>query len=347
MRLAGLGIAAVTTWLPDTVESVDEAIAAGRIAAAEAATIGVKELPVAREHHAAEMAVLAARDALHAADADAADLGALAHSWTFHQGYDSWSPAHYIADQLGVGRRAFPVGIQQVCNGAAASVHLVGQMLRAEPSTGTALVTAADRYVSPVWDRWTSNPSVPCGDGAVAAVIRAAQPDDDAHLLSISQASASELWATRRQPGGFTDGPTWHLGIDNRPSPAFYADGGFERFRAAAAEATGLAFRTALADAGVAADDPRLRYVVLPRLAPRVRALMYGETAEALFPGKVLDLGERTGHLGSGDLLANLHDLVHHGWLEPGDIAVVASGGGGYSWSCLVAQVPSTRGGAA
>lgn len=342
MKLSGIGIAAVATWIPATAESVDDALASRRVRTCDIAALGVKELPVSTDLAPVEMAVRAARAAMSAAELSGADLGAVLHSWTFHQGYDAWSPPHYIADQLGATRRVFPIGIQQVCNGSAASLHLAGQMLLADPATGAILVSAADRYVSPIWDRWTSNPSVPCGDGAAAAVVRAAGPDDDFHLLAIAQASATELWVTRQQRGGFTDGPTWQLGVDNRPDGAFYAAGGLETFREAAAEATSAAFRDALADAALEADDPRIKYIALPRVGARVRDLMYGRSMQR-FPGKELLLGERTGHLGSGDLLANMHDLAHGGWLGPGDIALVASGGGGYSWSCAVVQVPDGR----
>jgi 3-oxoacyl-[acyl-carrier-protein] synthase-3 len=291
------------------------------------------------------MAVLAARPALAMAGLTGRELGVVAHSWTFHQGYDAWSPAHYIADQLGVTRRAFPFGVQQACNGSAAGLQLAAQMLLADPAAGPAMISAADRFVGPIWDRWTANPAVPCGDGAAAAVLRPAAPGDVLRLRSIAQASAAELWVTRQQPGGFTDGPTWQLGIDNRPDPRFYAAGGYEVFRSAAAEATMTAFTTALQDAELDADDPRIRCVALPRLGPRVRELMYGESLAALFPGRELLLGERTGHLGSGDLLANMHDLACGGWLVPGDIAVLASGGGGYSWSCAIVEVPAALGG--
>ncbi|MBF6332241.1 hypothetical protein [Nocardia transvalensis] len=53
----------------------------------------------------------------------------------------------------------------------------------------------------------------------------------------------------------------------------------------------------------------------------------------------MLDLGELTGHLGAGDLAANCAELTNI--LEPGDIALSFSSGGGFGFSCAVVQRPT------
>jgi 3-oxoacyl-[acyl-carrier-protein] synthase-3 len=169
MKFEGIGIAATATWIPKTTESVEDALASGSLSEDDLEGLGVKELPVSEDLSAVEMAVLAAESAL-------TDLDAVAHAWTFHQGYDMWSPPHYIADKLGAGRRTLPYGIQQSCNGGATALLLAAQAHASDPTSKASLVTTADRFGAPVWDRWASNPAVPLGDGATAAVIHRAAP---------------------------------------------------------------------------------------------------------------------------------------------------------------------------
>lgn len=101
------------------------------------------------------------------------------------------------------------------------------------------------------------------------------------------------------------------------------------------------AVREALADAGLGADDARLRVVVLPRLAPwLLDVLMTGLLPEAL-KAEQLRLTEQTGHLFAGDMTANLDHLLREDVLEAGQYALLVSVGSGFTATCLVVQAVS------
>ena len=115
----GLGIKAVTTWIPETCETVEYAVRAGLLNASAVGRQGVTALPVSADLAPPQMAVLAGRKALTRARWDSAKIGMLAHAWVYHQGHDKWSPAHYIANELHLPASALPFGIQAMCTGGA------------------------------------------------------------------------------------------------------------------------------------------------------------------------------------------------------------------------------------
>src|SRR5690606_16691271 len=159
-----LGISAPATYLPERRQSAREAVEQGLLDADTAAELGYDRLPVA-DLAPPEMAVEASRRTLAEAGVPAGDLGLVLHAWIHYQGHDLWSPARVIADRLGAGS-ATPVGVQQVCNGGAAAVELAAARLFLEPGLGPALITTADAFLDPGFDRWTGDYGIGYGDGA-------------------------------------------------------------------------------------------------------------------------------------------------------------------------------------
>jgi 3-oxoacyl-[acyl-carrier-protein] synthase-3 len=326
-----MGLRAVTSWLPDTVESAAQALADGRITAQDAEANGYRQLPVSAGIAPPEMAVLAATDALKRSSVDAVDL--VIHAWTYYQGHDFWSPAHYIANEIGA-YDAMPFGIQQMCNGAGIALEIAAARLLADPAAGSALVTTADRFAEPGFDRWRGDYGLWYGDGATAAVLaRDAEPTDDLHLLAIASTAVPWVESMHRGRDEFSLAPRGVVDI-RRTKKAFLEEQGKDAFAAVVAERLPALIRTALDEAGV--TDPEL--VALPRLG---RAALDAAYAPAVGGVPTLDLGRDTGHLGAGDLLANLAALVDSGALAPGRTAVALSAGGGFSWSCAVVRRPT------
>ncbi|MFK0097473.1 hypothetical protein [Streptomyces sp. NPDC091040] len=142
----GLGVKAVTTWLPGTTETTEEQVAAGRLTEERGRQLGVTELPVTAELAAPEMAVRAGRKALGRAGWDPERIGFLAHARVFHQGHEKWSYAHYIASELGLPDTALPFGIEALCTGGATGLLLAATQLVGDPALTGALVTTAERY---------------------------------------------------------------------------------------------------------------------------------------------------------------------------------------------------------
>ncbi|WP_406398846.1 3-oxoacyl-ACP synthase [Streptomyces sp. NBC_00879] len=343
MRLGnGLGIRAVRTCLPVTVETAQDALTRGRISKEDLTNTGVTEVPVSGTDSAPDMAVEAARGALAAAGWDGAGLGFTAHAWIHHQGHDFWSPAHYVAHRLGA-VRGVPLGIQVMCNGGGTALEAAASRLLADPSTGTALVTTGDRFPDEGFDRWAGDYGVFYGDGATAVLLHERDDSvDEFTLLGLSSAAVSAAEGLHRGRDEFTPATRWISDrIDvKRTKKAFINDVGLDGFYGGVHAALRGIVTTALEEAGIDVDDPRIRVLALPRVGIKVRRETYHPAVEGLTKARVVELGNRTGHLGAGDMAANLADIREQELLAPGEIALTISAGGGFGFTCAVVARP-------
>jgi len=340
MRLDGaVAIKAVSTWLPPTRETLADQIATGHLDGAEADRLGVTDLPVSVDLAAPQMAVRAAERVLTRAGCDRAGVTLLAHAWMYHQGHDKWSPAHYVTAELGLPATTLPVGLHELSHGGASALQLAAATVLADPS-GTALVTTADRFGPPVWDRWTSHTDIGYGDGATAALLGRPGAGDQLRVLAMTCSTAAWLEGMERGTEEFTrspmEGRTTLESTSRRRQ--FYEVHGKESLSDAAATHVRDSLFRALDEAGLAADDPRIRLVTVPRLGPRLIGLMFLGVFESELKAELVQLGQHTGHLGAGDLLANLADIVELGLLGPGEIAIVAAAGAGFTWSTTIVE---------
>ncbi|BBC32804.1 hypothetical protein SGFS_040980 [Streptomyces graminofaciens] len=337
-----LGISGPALWLPERRQSASEAVELGLIDAETAGELGCDGLPVA-ELAPPEMAVEAGRRALAAASEDPGDLGLVLHAWIHYQGHDLWSPVHFIADRLGADD-AVPVGVQQVCNGGAAAVELAAARLFVEPELRRALVTTADAFAEPGFDRWGGDYGIAYGDGATALVLHHLEDTEggrpaDLVLHSLSTVAAPRLERMHRgddpfSPAARSLGPRVDL---RRTKKAFLEAGGMEAFTEASTRALRTAVESCLADAGMApTGDLPLRYVVPPRLGRKTVDLAYAPLLSKLTGAELLRPGTDTGHLGAGDAAATLSELHTRRLLGPEEYALVVSAGAGFTWSCLL-----------
>ncbi|MEU6130714.1 ketoacyl-ACP synthase III family protein [Saccharopolyspora sp. NPDC047091] len=334
-------LSGLSEWLPPTSVPVAQAVAEARLEPAEAAATGYAALPVSHDLAAPEMAVRAARDGLARAGFAAADIGFLAHAWTYHQGHDFWSPAHYIAARIGADG-ANPVGVQQMCNGGAAALELATRWVGAAEA-GTALVTTADRFAEPGFDRWRGDYGLWYGDGAAAVLVGRGTDGSSADLELLALASRAEPAAEEMHRGAdpFSAAPLGRVDV-RRTKKAYLSRHGRTRFAEITAVRVPEVVRAALLAAEVDAGDPRLRCVLLPRLGERALGEAYHPALRAVFTDlPALDLGADTGHLGAGDLLSNLVALARPGALAAGELAAVLSAGGGFTWSCAIVRKPA------
>ncbi|GAA3799000.1 hypothetical protein GCM10022403_036180 [Streptomyces coacervatus] len=330
-------------WLPAATEKTADALAAGRVTADEADAMGYGQLPVSPDLSAPEMAVRAARHALSRAGVRAGDLSAVLHAWTYHQGHDFWSPAHYVAARTGA-LDAIPTGVQQMCNGAAAALRTAVHQLAARPGDGPVLVTTADRFAPPGFDRWGGDYGVWYGDGATAAVVGAGpRPEGALALRALHTRAAPELESAHRDTEAFHPAPhTRSAAVDvRRTKKAFLAEHGRPRFLDRLRRETTAVLAEALTEAGIGSGGRQLSAVLLPRLGRATARDVYGPAVGAVTDAPLADLGENTGHLGAGDLLSNLAALAadtgpHR--LGRGEYAAVLSAGAGFTWSAVVVQ---------
>jgi 3-oxoacyl-[acyl-carrier-protein] synthase-3 len=333
----------VTLWLPPLRDTADAAVAAGRLSPQDAARIDYLALAVSETLAAPEMAVRAAGSALTTAGWDPATIDLAVHAWTYYQGHDFWSPPHFVAYGAGA-RRAVPVGVAQMCNGGVAAVEIAAARLLADPSVARAMVTTADRFTGPGFDRWRSDAGAAYGDGATALLLasplEAAGHDAPLRLLAVVTTAAPELEVMHRGSDPFAPAPRSLVQqVDTRRTIApFLGLGGGPLLDDTAVKAVHTVLTTGLAEANLDGDDPRLRFIALPRLGRAVLDTAYHAVLAGHTRATILDLGRETGHLGAGDALANLATIHAAGMLADGEFAILLSVGAGFTWSAMLVQ---------
>ncbi|MGW0746505.1 ketoacyl-ACP synthase III family protein [Streptomyces sp. NPDC002817] len=337
-----LRIKTATSWFPPDRETVEDAIAAGKLDTPDADKIGVSQLPVSTQWSGPELAVAAARDAMSRAGWSPSKVGLVLHTWIYHQGHDMWSPPHFVANEVG-NPEAQSYGVQQGCNGGALALQLAAMHLTADRGLGAALVTTGDRFEPPGFRRWACDYGLGYGDAGTAALLHRgdAEPDDYA-LVSMATATDAGLELMLRHGDDFSPAPLSHNEyIDlRRPKKSYMAEHGKERFSQIAGRLIRKVIVDSVHDAGLQPDDPRIKYIALPRLGVSVLDSIYTPVLDDVLKAEALRFGAATGHLGCGDFLANLADLRDHASLQPGDFALVIGGGAAWTWACAVVQVP-------
>jgi len=118
----------------------------------------------------------------------------------------------------------------------------------------------------------------------------------------------------------------------------FVAAGHGPRFGAIAATAVRDTVSAALRLAEISPDDPRIRVIAPPRFGMELITRSYTNALAGLTKAQVVPLGRDTGHLGAGDLAANLSEIGASGSLEPGQVALFLSATAGFTWSCMVVR---------
>jgi 3-oxoacyl-[acyl-carrier-protein] synthase-3 len=285
------------------------------------------------------MAVAAAVRALARVDCAAGDLGLILHCCVWHQGYDIWSAPHYIAANLGADH-AVPVTLSQGCNAVMPAIELAAAWLATDRTCRSALITAADRYLTPGFDRWMGAYGCVYGDGGAAAVLRRGLVPGALAVRAISSRTVPELEEVNRAGLAPTTGPRMNgENVDLRmPKKTYFASRGARHFRKAATAAIRAVFEESLSEADVALHDGRIRAVAVPRMNGNVVSGTYGPALAGLTVAPVVAMQARTGHLSCADVLANAADLHAHWLCRPGDIGVILNVGGGYTWSSMVVE---------
>ncbi|MEU6055338.1 ketoacyl-ACP synthase III family protein [Streptomyces xanthochromogenes] len=334
------GIAAAAVWLPEDRQSCEAAVREGKLSRRAADDLGHTALPSAENDSAPDMAVRAGEAALVRAGVRAGSLASLYHAHMHYQGHDVWPVAHYVAHTLGAAR-AVPVAVQQICNGGATAVDLAVARLAQDTDPGFTLVTTADRFVHPGFDRWIGDYGVAYGDAGTAVVLTT-DPGHPSPLLlrSVCTTAAPHLELMHRGTDPFSPAPVHHATpVDmRRTKRAYLKQHGIKPFDEANAAAIERVVNDAPKDTGLTPDDSRLRAVVLPRFGARLLRESWVPVLSATTSAPLCDWGRETGHVGAGDAVAGLADLLDRRLLAAGEFALVLSAGAGFTWSCLAVE---------
>ncbi|MFL1429441.1 MULTISPECIES: ketoacyl-ACP synthase III family protein [unclassified Nocardiopsis] len=337
MRYEELFIAGLGSHLAPPVP-VDEALASGRYEQEEQDESGQEAVRVAGDDEPQPlMAVNAGRSALRRSGVSPRDVGLLLHAVTGHNGVEGWNAASYVQHEVLGSTDTLALEIRQLSNGGMAGIDLAAFCLASSPGYDAALITSADRFAEPAYDRWRTSWGLVFGDGAGAAVL--SRTEGFARLLSCVTASAPELEGMHRGGLPFRPAP------DPRDHPVdfrsrtvlFAAEYGLDEIARLMSEGIRSAFTAALEEAGVGRAD--IDHLVLPGFG---LTLLNREVLEPLglpLERTTYEWHRQVGHLGASDQFASFTHLAESGRLRAGDTVAMVGVGGGFNWTCAVARV--------
>ncbi|MFF7585860.1 ketoacyl-ACP synthase III family protein [Kitasatospora purpeofusca] len=321
MKVNGIYVANSAVYLPGEISSLAEAAARGVVTGDLVARSPYRQVCVA-DDEAWRMGLRAASEALSGAGIHAGGIDYLAYAGVSVLEEEPHSPAHRIARLLGA-TEAVAVNLQQMSNAGSEALRQCLLHMAAEPHAQASLAVASSDHRGLPYPRWSSLPGTVLGDGA-AALLFTRTPGK---LKVMSVAAGGDVTTEDKFPVRHPYRPTEE---NRRPD---FSTGPY--VVAAMRRLTRRVVERALADAGVTPDDSAVTRFLPPRMG------LFFHRAHVQ-PGievgrdKVRILGSETGHLGAGDLIANIHELIADEKFLPGEIAMAFSLGAGMTGSCTV-----------
>jgi 3-oxoacyl-[acyl-carrier-protein] synthase-3 len=327
VKVAGrVRIAAAATWLPPGRSRASDAVRAGVLADIDSRESLCHEVPVADGLAAWEMALRASSEALSETRVPVAEVDFLGYAGMSATEEEPVSPVHRLARVLGVDQ-GVAVGVNQMSSGGDAALQIAITAMLAEADTRNALVCTGMNTEGLPYDRWRTAPEAILGDGGTAVLL---SPDQGPLLIrALGRSGCAELE---------TAFPRFH---PFRPIPAEIDSeskvldllGSIKSMRATVARAV----ERALADAELAETD-RIKVVCVPRTRPRTIQQAVRVALPEVLRDRLVVFGQGTGHLGPGDTLANLTELMAGDQLADGDAALLIGLGAGFTANALVVE---------
>jgi 3-oxoacyl-[acyl-carrier-protein] synthase III len=336
VRYEDLYLAGVGSYLPKAI-SIDEAVAAGKYDLDDQQSSGQEWVTVAGPRETQpEMAVAAGRVALQRSRCRGADVSLLLHAVTAYNGLDGWNAGCYLQKEiLGGGGLSFE--IRQLSNGAMASIELAAAYLAAAPGREAAMITAADQFAEPVWDRWRARWGLVFADGASAAVL--SRTGGFARVVSAVTVTDPGLEGLHRGALPFVPFPdAGQYPVDFRARAVDYAQQ-FDLEELGSRLAAGLVEAVSRAADEAGLRIPEAAHYVVPGFG---RELLERECLGPLgipLERSTWSWSAAVGHLGAADHFAALTYLSEAQKLSPGERLVLIGVGGGFNWTCVVLDI--------
>ncbi|MCG6498011.1 ketoacyl-ACP synthase III family protein [Kitasatospora sp. A2-31] len=343
--LAGTGV-----WLADRADAA-AAVAAGAYDAREHAVNRIDSVSAATaggpdDLAPPEMAVRAARTALRRAGRTAERVGTVFHSYLWFQGAELWPAAAYVAQHT-VGPAVPAFDLLQQCNAGLAGMELAARQLRAcEPGREEAvLLTTADRFAPPAFDRWRAERGMVYGDGGTAVVLSSSPENAVGRLLATATRVDNTLEGLARGTG-FRPGPEAAdrpVDLGARGEEYFRAHRNLRAVTVRTAEVAAESIRAALAEAATPID--RIARVVLNSTGHQRMLWQLEQQLGVDEKRSTWEFCREVGHLGAGDHIAGLNELLETGEVATGDRVLLVGGGTGYSCTSAVVEITDPAGG--
>jgi 3-oxoacyl-[acyl-carrier-protein] synthase III len=331
MKFDQLFIAGIDTYLPPAV-SVKQAIADGRYDPREAAETELESILVADDEAAPDMAVRAARGAVARSGIDPAAISLVLHASLYFQGIEFHPTASYIHNAALGHHSALALEVKGTSNGGLACMALAATYLAALPEGAAALITTADNFCTPLFDRWKSRAGMIIADGASAMVL--SRQRGFARVLSVAMVSDPRYEHLLRGSEPFRRVP---IPIELHIRRAEYqTEGARDKHSRRFMLGIHAAVDAALQDANTELAD--IAHFVF-RNVGRAAALKECQELKIDESATTWRFGRRIGHMGAGDHIAGLSLSMDHGVLNPGDRCMMISIGAGFTWGAAVIEI--------
>lgn len=174
MKWHNLYIGGLGAYIPQTFESSHDAIRNGRLTSEELEkTQQVSAAVGSPTETAPAMSVWAGQEALTEFAACLAPTplrtapAIIVHAVALHTGLEGWNGSAYIGNNLGF-PETLALEIRNTCAGSIVGIDVLAHKLGPNEY---GLLTAADIWRMPLFDRWASDSGLAYGDGAAAAVL--------------------------------------------------------------------------------------------------------------------------------------------------------------------------------
>ncbi|MET9616456.1 ketoacyl-ACP synthase III family protein [Kitasatospora indigofera] len=341
MRWDNLYLAGLGAYLPEAVETAEQAIEAGRYTLDEHLANGIRGVHVARleDESPVQMASAAARQAFERSGHTTDEIGLVVHGHNSHQGQEFWTPASYVQNNS-VGGNGATAEIRQGSNSGLAAFELAASWVAARTDTA-ALVSAGDSFHLPYFDRWNTDDQQVFGDGAGALILSsrtgfakvvASASFSDSTLEPIYRGGA---WTT----GPFAEGKTVSLRARKRA----YLQTGENLYEETVERMTKSLFAVVgqvFEDAGT--DISKIKYLIHANTGQTIVDWGFYHPLGVDVSQTVYDWGRDYGHMGAADHLVNLNHLVETRPLSPGDKVLTIGVGTGFMWTAFIIEILET-----
>ncbi|WP_331765264.1 ketoacyl-ACP synthase III family protein (plasmid) [Streptomyces sp. NBC_01384] len=331
-------ISSSAAWLARP-QDVRDAVAQGRYDSEECAVQDYAHIRVADGEAPPDMAVAAGRLAMERSVRSGNDIELLMHASVGYQGIDHWSPAAYIQNRT-VGGRAAAFEVKQASNGSLVALALAAAHVTAGSRTSSALITTADAYPLPVFDRYRSDQGTVRADGAGAMVVT--RGDGVARVLStalIGDATHEEIHRGDEPWSEVPGALGWPVDLRARKEHYLRSDAqpGHEVSQTLLG-GNKEALETALVDAKTSLQD--LAVLVLPNLGLQAAERMFRLKELGIDVARTTwDWGRHVGHIGAGDQIAALAHLLETRRVRVGDRIALCGLGSGFTFGCAVLEI--------
>ena len=337
MQWNDIYVSGSAAWL-GAKEDVRAAVADGRYDAEECNEDDYVFARVAGDEAPPDMAVAAGSLAVQRSGVPVDEFALILHASVGFPGLDHWTAASYVQAATVRGRGS-AVDVKQASNGGMASLELGAAYLAARSGSASALLTTADKYALPAFDRYGSDKGIVRSDGATGLVLT--KGHGVARLLSTAVVGDAAHEGLYRGTGAWATVPGtegWPIDLRRRRKEYLSTFGGdIMELVQAITQVQQETMTAALADAGVDGGD--VAWYVFPNVGRSVQDWELRKTIGIEEAQTTWHWGREVGHIGAGDQIAGLTHLLESRTARAGDRVVLSGVGAGFSFGCAVLEI--------